>query len=93
MTDDHIYEDFNDNSKDNSEDNTNNNDSILNFDIPEGFGLNFDQIRMLILTKNDTSISKDDPIMMLVSILNVYLSELHKLHTFHANAAKSVLIE
>lgn len=44
--------------------------------LADGRGLKYSEVRALLAEKHDSGISLDDPILMLVTILNVYLGEL-----------------
>ena len=41
--------------------------------LPDGFGMSLDEVRALILNKYDIKVDKDDPILLIVPILNACL--------------------
>jgi hypothetical protein len=45
----------------------------------------------MLQDKHDTSVGIDDPILMLVSLLNVYLHEFEKLHGRHNHALSGII--
>lgn len=59
--------------------------------LSEGHGLTFDEIRKLLAEKHDVAVSKDETLLILVSILNVYLGEFETQHQRH-NAALAKII-
>lgn len=59
--------------------------------LPEGIGLSYDEVKMLLAMKHDTSISLDDPILMLVTINNAFIAENQKLLDRHNKALTGVM--
>lgn len=57
----------------------------------DGRGLKYEEVRALLAEKHDSGLSLDDPILMLVTILNVYLSELEKAHLAYNTALGDIL--
>lgn len=57
----------------------------------DGRGLKYSEVRALLAEKHDSGLSLDDPIMMLVTILNVYLSELEEAHKAYNTALGDIL--
>lgn len=58
--------------------------------LPDGFGLDLDEVRTAILKKYDIKIDKDDPVLMLVPILNAALHEQKKQNEAYAVALEKV---
>lgn len=58
--------------------------------LPDGFGLDLDEVRAAILKKYDIKIDKDDPILMIVPILNAALHEQKKQNEAYAAALEKV---
>lgn len=61
--------------------------------LPDGIGLTLDEIRSLLATKNSITVSPDDPILMMVTLLNAFLSEEEKLLDRHRKALTSILTD
>ena len=59
--------------------------------LPDGIGMSYKEISELLTKKHKSATSEDDPIMMLVTLMNVQLSELEKLHGRHNEALTKVL--
>ena len=43
--------------------------------LPDGIGLTVDDVRVLLAQTNNTSLPVDDPLLMVVTILNAFLNE------------------
>jgi hypothetical protein len=61
--------------------------------LPDGIGLEYDELRKMLAVKHETSVSKDDPILMMVTICNVFLGELEKLHKRHNEAVTKIMTD
>lgn len=61
--------------------------------LPDGFGMSLDEIRALILNKYDIKVDKDDPILMIIPILNACLHEQQKLQEEYKEGLKLVYQE
>ena len=61
--------------------------------LPDGIGLTLDEIRSLLATKNSITVSPDDPILMMVTLLNAFLTEEEKLLDRHRKALTSILTD
>lgn len=61
--------------------------------LPNGFGMSLEDIRALILNKYDIKVDKDDPILMIVPILNACLYEQQKLQEEYKEGLKLVYQE
>lgn len=61
--------------------------------LPDGFGMSLDEIRALILNKYDIKVDKDDPILLIVPILNACLHEQKKLQDEYKENLKGVYQE
>lgn len=59
----------------------------------DGIGLTFEEVDRKLLMLHKTSVTMNDPIMMLVTICNVFLEELRKLHNRHNQALTGVMAE
>ena len=62
-------------------------------ELPDGIGLSLEEVRMLLAMKNSASVSPDDPILMIVTVLNAFLSEEEKLLYRHRKALTTILTE
>lgn len=62
-------------------------------ELPDGIGLTIDGVRSLLATKNSVSVSPDDPILMMVTLLNAFLTEEEKLMDRHRKALISILAD
>lgn len=61
--------------------------------LPDGFGMSLDEVRALILNKYDIKVDKDDPILLIVPILNACLHEQKKLQDVYRENLKDVYQE
>ncbi len=61
--------------------------------LPDGFGMSLDEVRALILNKYDIKVDKDDPILMIIPILNACLHEQQKLQEEYKEGLKLVYQE
>jgi hypothetical protein len=61
--------------------------------LPDGIGLTLDEVRSLLATKNSITVSPDDPILMMVTLLNSFLTEEEKLLDRHRKALTSILTD
>ena len=62
-------------------------------ELPDGVGLSLEEVRTLLAVKNLTSVSPDDPILMIVTVLNAFLAEEEKLLDRHRKALTAILTE
>jgi hypothetical protein len=58
--------------------------------LPDGFGMSLDEVRALILNKYDIKVDKDDPILLIVPILNACLNEQQKLQEEYKEGLENV---
>lgn len=58
--------------------------------LPDGFGMSLDEVRALILNKYDIKVDKDDPILLIVPILNACLHEQKKLQDEYKEGLENV---
>ena len=56
-------------------------------------GMSLEQIRALLSKAHNTSIPDDDPLLMIVTILNAYLGEVQKLHARHEDGLSRLMAE
>ncbi len=61
--------------------------------LPDGFGMSLDEVWALILNKYDIKVDKDDPILLIVPILNACLHEQKKLQDVYRENLKGVYQE
>ena len=54
--------------------------------FPDGIGLSVEDVRALLARKHETSVPKDDPILMVVTILNAFLGRQDELQKKHEKA-------
>lgn len=59
--------------------------------LPDGIGLSLNQVTALLAAKNKATVTLDDPILMVVTLLNAFLTEEEKLLTKHNVALTSLL--
>lgn len=61
--------------------------------LPDGIGLSLDDVRALLAKEHETIVPKDDPMLMMVTLLNAYLSEVDKLHARHSKALTALMAD
>lgn len=59
--------------------------------LPDGIGLSFEDIAMLMAMKHKSVIEADEPILMVVSVCNAFLAETQKLHRLHNDALSKII--
>ena len=59
--------------------------------IPDGIGLSLDEVRALLAKKHETIVAQDDPVLLLVTLLNAYVHEFEKLLDKHNKATVKVM--
>lgn len=59
--------------------------------LPDGFGIKLEDMALLLAMKHDTSIARDDPALMIVSICNAFLGEIQALHEKHNEALTKII--
>ena len=59
--------------------------------LPDGIGISLEDIAVLLAMKHDTSVSRDDPVLMLVTICNSFLGAIQELHHKHNGALTSII--
>lgn len=64
-------------------------------DTPEKevFGLSFKEVRSLVAKEHDVLLPENDALLMEVTILNAWLTEMEKVHKRHENALNRVMSE
>jgi len=60
-------------------------------ELPDGIGISYEDVAVMLAMKHDTSMSLDDPVMMLVSVTNSFLGEMKKLHDKHNEALAQII--
>lgn len=60
---------------------------------PSGFGMSKEQARELLIKTHGHNIGQDDPVLMLVTLLNAYLGETDRLQDRHNAALTKILTE
>ncbi len=63
------------------------------YHLPDGFGLSIEEVQNIINQKCSVSVPKDDPIMLIVPILNAFLFEQQKLQEDYKEGLKEVYQE
>jgi hypothetical protein len=61
--------------------------------LPEAGGLSLGQVQALIAREHAAGIDKNDPLLMIVTILNAYLGELQKLHERHSKGLAKLMAD
>lgn len=61
--------------------------------LPDGAGLSLEQIRTLLAKVHETVVPKDDPILMVVTLLNAYLEEVERLQARHEKSLGKFMAE
>ena len=61
--------------------------------LPDGIGLTVEQVRHLLLEKNDVAVPADDPALIYVTIMNAFLGEQAKLQNAHEAALGRLMTE
>jgi hypothetical protein len=60
-------------------------------ELPDGIGISYEDMAVMLAMKHDTSMGLNDPVMMLVSIINSFLGEVTKLHDKHNEALTHII--
>jgi molecular chaperone GrpE (heat shock protein) len=60
-------------------------------DIPDGIGLSYEDLAVLFAMKNETAVSKKDPVMIMVTVCNAFLEKARQLHDQHNEALTKIL--
>ena len=60
-------------------------------EMPNGIGISYEDMAVMLAMKHDTSMALDDPVMMLVSVTNSFLGEVQKLHDKHNEALTQII--
>lgn len=63
------------------------------YHLPDDFGLSIEEVQNIINQKYSVSVPKDDPVMLIVSILNAFLFEQQKLQEEYKERLKEVYQE
>lgn len=61
--------------------------------LPDGVGLSLEEVRTMLIKEHGTSMGKDDPLLMMVTISNAFLSEYERLLKHHNEALTTFLSE
>lgn len=62
-------------------------------ELPDGIGLTLDEVRVLLAAKNSVTVTPDDPVLMMVTLLNAFLTEEEKLLERHRKALATILAD
>jgi hypothetical protein len=62
-------------------------------DVAEKSGLNLEAVRLLLSKTHNAAIPENDPLLMVVTILNAYLEEVQKLHARHEKGLGKLMAE
>ncbi len=60
---------------------------------PDGIGMKIEEVIALLAKQNETIVTKDDPILLTVTILNAFLQENDKMNTKYLEALKMLFAE
>lgn len=61
--------------------------------LSEGIGMNYEEVRQMLTNKHGIILGRDEPIMMMVTLCNVFLSELEKVHNKHNEAVTKIMVD
>ncbi len=61
--------------------------------LPDGIGLDFEDVRMMISKKHNLMLGHDEPILMELTLLNAHLGEMEKLHKRHNEAVTKIMAD
>ncbi|MGI6656283.1 MAG: hypothetical protein ACOX5Z_05590 [Desulfobulbus sp.] len=61
--------------------------------LPDGIGMDLEQVAKLLVEKSRTIVSPDDPVLMIVTVLNAFLAEENKLMDQHKQALARVFAD
>lgn len=61
--------------------------------LPDGIGLDFEDTRMMLSKLHGIHLGKDEPIMMMVTFGNLFISEVEKLHKKHNEAVTRIMAD
>lgn len=61
--------------------------------LPDGIGLSISDVQKLLAEKHEIAIPKDDPVLMVVTMLNAYLKEVQTLHERHEKGMSKLLAD
>jgi hypothetical protein len=59
--------------------------------LPEDRFMSYRKVKKLLAMKHDSTIRLDDPMLMMVTICNVFIGELEKLHERHNDAMTAII--
>lgn len=68
-------------------------DDSLKNSFADGFGMSIDDVRALLAKQHETIVPKDDPLLLTVTILNVFLEHLEKLNQKQLKSMNNLLTE
>ena len=61
--------------------------------MPDGIGLSLPDVQNILNAKHSVSVPPDDPLLMVVTILNAFLGETDKLHARHGKALSALMAD
>jgi hypothetical protein len=61
--------------------------------LPDGLGMNLEQVQNLLAEKHKTIVSLDDPVLMMVSIMNAFLAQEGSLLERHKTATAKIMTD
>lgn len=61
--------------------------------LPEGIGMNLEQVQKLLADQHKTIVSLDDPVLIMVTIMNAFLSQQNALLERHKTAMVNIMTE
>jgi hypothetical protein len=59
--------------------------------LPDGIGMRIEDVRDQLIRLHDKKVSLDDPVLMVVTVLNAYLAENDRLYNRHNSALTAIL--
>lgn len=68
-------------------------DDIQMPQLPDGIGMSIEEVQRLLSDKNKTVVSPDDPVLMMVTVLNAFLAEQNTLLERHKAAMVKIMAD
>ena len=66
-------------------------DQLPEMDIPDGVGISYEDLAVLFAMKNETAVDKNDPVLVIATVCNAFLTKAHELHERHNEALTKIL--
>ena len=61
--------------------------------LPDGIGLTVENVRALLAKQHDTIVPKDDPMLMVVTLMNAFLTEIERLQARHEKGLSRLMTD